>query len=191
MPRLGPRFQDALAFAAEVHAAQSRKGTPIPYVSHLLHVTGIVLEHGADEDVAIAALLHDAAEDQGGHEMLAEIEARFGSRVAGIVLECSDTLDDPKPPWRERKEHYLAHLESATEGACLVSGADKLHNARTIVDDLRREGTPAFAKFKGGHEGTLWYYAAVLEALEGRIPAALHAELRRTVAAMQELAARA
>lgn len=188
MPRLGPRFQEALAFAAEVHHTQTRKGTPVPYVAHLLNVTGIALEHGADEDVAIAALLHDAAEDQGGREMLAEIEERFGSTVAGIVEECSDPLTDPMPPWRACKQRYIDDLASATDGACLVSAADKLDNVRWIVTELRREGPAAFERLEGGREGRLWYYAAVRDALEGRVPEALFDLLRRAVASMQALA---
>ncbi len=188
MTTLGQRFQDALAFAAEAHKSQHRKGTSVPYTSHLLQVAGIALEHGADEDVAIAALLHDAAEDQGGEAMLDQIEERYGRRVATIVHACSDTFESPKPGWRRRKEIYIAHLADATPDACLVSAADKLHNARTIVEDLRAEGTAAFGKFKGGHEGTLWYYATVLDALEGKVPLALHAALGRTVRAMHDLA---
>lgn len=189
MPHLTSRFDDALTFAAQVHASQSRKGGTVPYLAHLLQVAGIALEHGANEDVAIAALLHDAAEDQGGEAMLEQIEARFGPHVADIVRACSDTLEAVKPPWRERKERYLAHLDGASDGTRLVSAADKLHNARSIVDDLRHDGAAAFSKFKGGREGTLWYYAAVADALEGHVPQRLHDELERTVRTMHSLAA--
>ena len=108
--RLSARFEDALAYAAHLHAGQPRKDTAIPYVAHLLAVCSLVLEDGGDEDEAIAALLHDGPEDAGGHETLEEIRRRFGDRVADIVADCSDTFETPKPPWRERKEAYLAHL---------------------------------------------------------------------------------
>src|SRR6266853_3455026 len=126
--RLSRRFEAALLLATRLHATQTRKGGRIPYVSHLLGVASLALEHGGDEDVAIAALLHDAVEDQGGRPTLQTIRRMFGDRVATVVMECSDTDREPKPPWRERKERYLAHLPSASADALLVSIADKLHN---------------------------------------------------------------
>src|SRR5205085_11747027 len=122
---LTQRFEEALAFAARLHKSQLRKGTGVPYVSHLLAVAGIALEHGADEDEAIAALLHDAIEDQGGAATREEIRRRFGDRVVGIVDGCSDTDVSPKPPWRERKEAYIAHVRDASPSVRLVSAADK------------------------------------------------------------------
>ena len=155
---LSYRFTNALVYTARLHADQFRKGTPIPYVSHLLGVTALVLEAGGDEDQAIAALLHDAVEDQGGQETLIEIRERFGDRVAAIVEGCSDATSTPKPPWRKRKETYLAHLIEASPDVLLVSLADKLHNARSIYRDLKENGLEILQKFRGGKSGTLWYY---------------------------------
>src|ERR1051325_12202408 len=129
---LTSRFEDALSFAARLHSGQLRKGTAIPYVSHLLAVASVALEHGADEDEAIAALLHDAVEDQGGAPTREEIRRRFGDRVVEIVDGCTDAETVPKPPWRERKERYIAHVAEASPSVRLVSASDKLHNARSI-----------------------------------------------------------
>lgn len=144
---LGPRFREALTYASELHECQPRKGTEIPYLAHLLSVAALVLEDGGDEDEAIAALLHDAVEDQGGKPTLDAIRSRFGERVAHIVEACSDTDTWPKPPWRERKERYIEYLEAACPGVLRVSLADKLHNARAIVLDYRQMGDPLWSKF--------------------------------------------
>src|SRR5437588_8327976 len=130
---LSTRFEEALVFATQLHREQTRKGTRIPYIAHLLGVTSIVLEHGGNEDEAIAALLHDAIEDQGGASTREEIRRQFGDRVVEIVDGCTDTDVMPKPPWRARKEAYLAHIIEATPSVRLVSAADKLHNARAIL----------------------------------------------------------
>jgi len=189
--RLGPRFQEALWYAVTLHRGQYRKGTRIPYISHLLAVTGIVLEHGADEDVAIAALLHDAVEDRGGRETLRRIRRRFGLRVAEIVEQCSDTLNVRKPPWRRRKQAYLAHLLAASDEARLISLSDKLHNARMIVQDLRREGERVWRRFGGGEDGTLWYYRSLVDVFRrSSAPADLVQELARLVSRMHTLAGR-
>src|SRR5881227_3632367 len=134
---LSTRFEDALTFATRLHADQTRKGTSIPYISHLLAVTSIVLEQGGNEDEAIAALLHDAIEDQGGAPTREEIRRRFGDTVVAIVDGCTDTEVMPKPPWRERKEAYIAHIREASTAVRLVSAADKLHNARAVLADYR------------------------------------------------------
>jgi (p)ppGpp synthase/HD superfamily hydrolase len=160
------RFAEALQYAAVLHNHQVRKGSNIPYVSHLLSVAALVLEHGGDEDQAIAALLHDAVEDQGGQETLEEIRRRFGERVADLVAGCTDSFDTPKPPWRQRKETYLAHLLVASPEVRLVSLADKVHNARSLLATLRREGDAAWGYFKGGKTGTLWYYQSLLAAFQ-------------------------
>lgn len=160
---LSSRFAEALVFANTLHAGQLRKGTQIPYIAHLLGVTALVLEAGGDEDEAIAALLHDAVEDQGGLETLKIIRGRFGKRVAAIVESCSDAYTFPKPPWRKRKESYLAHLVDAPPEVRRVSLADKLHNARSIYRDLQEGGVGIFSKFKGGKSGTLWYYSRLAE----------------------------
>ena len=150
--KLTPRFEEALIFAVQLHAHQTRKNSQTPYIAHLMSVAALVLEAGCDEDTAIAALLHDAVEDQGGYKTLEEIRHRFGERVADIVNSCSDAYTIPKPPWRTRKETYLAHLSDATPAAQLVSLADKLHNARSILRDLRTESQQVWEKFKGGKE---------------------------------------
>src|SRR5450432_1911194 len=156
------RFEQALLFATRKHAGQIRKGTGTPYVSHLLSVAALVLEARGDEDLAIAALLHDVVEDCGGAPMLKEVRRRFGKRVADVVEACSDTDATPKPPWRERKEQYIRHLRTADAGSRLVSTADKLHNARSILADYREIGEPIWERFQGKREGTLWYYRALL-----------------------------
>jgi (p)ppGpp synthase/HD superfamily hydrolase len=160
--QLGHRFEEALVFATQLHAHQTRKSSQTPYIAHLLSVTGLVLDAGGDEDTAIAALLHDAVEDQGGLETLKVIRARFGERVANIVDVCSDAYEIPKPPWQKRKETYLKHLQEAPPDARLVSLADKLHNARSILRDLKKEGDRVWEKFNGGKDGTLWYYRSLV-----------------------------
>lgn len=162
---LTTRFSDALVLACQLHRMQARKGTQVPYVAHLLAVAGLALEHGATENEAIAALLHDAVEDQGGAVTARTIRDRFGDEVADIVVSVSDTDEAPKPPWRARKEKYIAHVRTATPSARLVSACDKLHNARSILADYRAVGDAVWARFKGGKDGTLWYYRALLDAL--------------------------
>jgi (p)ppGpp synthase/HD superfamily hydrolase len=188
---LTERFADAVAFACELHRTQTRKGTQIPYVAHLLGVASLALEHGADEEEAISALLHDAVEDQGGAATAAKIRARFGDRVADIVLSCSDTDLVPKPPWRERKERYVAHLAEATASARLVSACDKLHNVRAILSDYRELGEGLWGRFSGGREGTLWYYRAVLDKFRASPPGPsgqrLVDELERAVQSLEAL----
>ena len=189
-PMLGERFERALVYASRIHASQVRKGSGVPYVSHLLGVAALVLEGGGDEDQAIAALLHDAAEDQGGEPRIADIRAHFGDRVARIVRACTDTTEDPKPEWRTRKRRYIAHLPEEEPDVWLVSVADKLHNARSILADYRLHGDPIFDRFTGAKEGTLWYYRALVDAYR-RIgfESPLLDELRRTVTTLVELVA--
>jgi (p)ppGpp synthase/HD superfamily hydrolase len=184
---LSPRFSDALTYAATLHAEQRRKLSGAPYVAHLLAVTAIVLEHGADEDTAIAALLHDAIEDQGGAATRAEILRRFGPEVTAIVDGCTDADTQPKPPWRERKEAYVARLQHASPSVRLISAADKLHNARSTIAAYRTHGESLWQHFRGGRAGTLWYYRAVVDALKlpGLTP--LVEELERTVAELERL----
>lgn len=189
MTMLSPRFADALHYACQLHASQVRKGTTIPYVAHLLGVASLVLEHGGDENEAIAALLHDAVEDQGGPPTRAEIARRFGEGVAVIVDGCTDANTTPKPAWRERKERYIAHLPHASPSVRLVSAADKLHNARAIVRDVRTVGDAVWGRFTGGKAGTLWYYRALADVFHAVGPDALAAELARVVAEMEAVAA--
>ena len=160
--KLGPRFLRAFLFAARKHATQTRKASTIPYIAHLMGVASLVLEFGGDEDMAIAALLHDVVEDCGGAPISAEVRRRFGARVADIVDGCTDSDTTPKPPWRERKETYLRHLKSADPDTRLVSAADKLNNVRSILSDYREVGEAIWVRFNGGRDGTLWYYRALL-----------------------------
>jgi GTP pyrophosphokinase len=185
---LSERFEEALRLAAQLHAGQKRKESETPYLAHLLSVTALVLEAGGDEEVAIAALLHDAVEDQGGVETLEMIRRRFGPRVADIVDECTDSYTIPKPPWRERKDAYIAHLREATPEAKLVSLADKLHNARSILRDLRQDGGEIWEKFNGGKAGTLWYYRTLLEVFQASMSDPLVDELGRVVNDIRRLA---
>lgn len=184
-----PRFEEALVYANRVHAEQMRKGTEprTPYIIHLLSVAALVGDYGGDEDQVIAGLLHDAPEDQGGKPQLEEIRRRFGERVARIVEGCTDTFEDPKPPWRARKETYIQHLASVPPEVLVVSAADKLSNGRSIVADLRLHGDASFDRFKGKKDGTLWYYREVTRALEARGRTPLTDELRRTVHEMHRL----
>ena len=177
-----------MVYAAQLHAGQVRKGSGTPYIAHLLAVTSLVLEHGGDEDEATAALLHDAVEDQGGEATLAEIRRRFGPAVAEIVEGCSDTLATPKPPWRARKEAFLARLPQASPSVRLVSTADKLHNARTVLADLRMMGDAVWDRFQGGKEGTLWYHRSLVEILPGDGSNPLAEELDRVVSEIERLA---
>lgn len=186
---LSSRFREALWLAAFLHADQRRKGTDIPYVAHLLAVSSLVLENGGCEDAAIAALLHDAVEDQGGETILAQISSRFGPTVASIVEACSDSKETSKPPWKARKERYIAHLAGVSSDTLLVSLADKLHNARAILADYRQIGEALWQRFQGGRDGTLWYYGALVLAFEQRAEhGRLVEELRRVVSELQGLA---
>jgi (p)ppGpp synthase/HD superfamily hydrolase len=182
---LSSRFQDALVYATQVHAAQLRKGTPIPYVSHILIVTGIVLENGGDEDEAIAALLHDAVEDQGGEARLADIRARFGDRVGDIVLGCSDSTTRPKPAWEGRKRRYLTHLSTASASERLVSAADKLANARAILADYREMGDAVWGRFNASRDQILWYYRELVQAFRHAGTTPLVEEVDRVVSAIE------
>jgi (p)ppGpp synthase/HD superfamily hydrolase len=160
--QLSERYEAALQLAFRLHRTQERKGSSVPYIAHLLGVSSLALEYGGDEDEAIAALLHDAVEDQGGETTLAEIRTRFGPRVADIVLGCSDWPGTgSKPPWRERKEQYLRHLETAAPSVLLVSACDKLYNARTILADIQRDGQVVWTRFTAGRDGSLWYYRSL------------------------------
>jgi len=160
-----PRIIDAFAYALELHDGQARKLSGVPYVTHLMAVAAIVGEHGGDEDQVIAALLHDAAEDQGGLETLAAIRKRFGDTVAGYVEGCTDSYTIPKPPWRARKEAFIERIEDAEPQLKLIVAADKLHNARATITALREKGNAIWREFRGGREDTLWYYAELVRVL--------------------------
>lgn len=167
-PLLSPKFALALQFANEIHGTQQRKGAGAPYISHLMAVSASVLEHGGTETEAIAALLHDAAEDCGGRPMLETVRVMFGDAVAEIVEACTDTMEEPKPKWRPRKEAYVAHLASASPSIKLVAGCDKLHNLQTTLRDLRA-GQPAdyWSRFTAGADAQAWYYGECGKALAG------------------------
>lgn len=183
--RLTDRFDRALLYATHVHGGQVRKGTSIPYVAHLLAVAATVLEYGGSEDMAIAALLHDAVEDQGGQSRLLDIRNRFGDRVADIVHACSDSTsaNQPKEEWRIRKTRYVEHLDTVDDETLLVSLSDKIHNARSILRDLRKPeiGEKIWGRFKPSKAETLWHYRELANAFIRRVPGQLAEELSEIV----------
>ena len=178
---LTDRFDNALVFASQLHRAQVRKGSGSPYIGHLLAVCSLVIENQGDEDQTIAALLHDAVEDQGGKPTLKEIRNRYGDAVAKIVSDCTDAWTDPKPPWRPRKEAYLAALSTKPARSLLVSLADKVHNAETILQDFRLVGQEVWGRFKGGREGTLWNFLSLSTVFHEVLPGPLSDRLDATV----------
>lgn len=190
---LSDRFEQALMYAFRLHINQVRKDDwQTPYIAHLLATVGLVLEYGGSENEAIAALLHDALEDQPNDgQTLAEIKNQFGPEVLSIVQACSDTQSHPKPPWRERKEAFIKALEAIPRSACLVIAADKLHNTRTLVREYREHGEEVWQQFKGGRAGTLWFSQSVLTALKNRacIPPALISELSGATRELESLVA--
>ncbi len=186
---LGHRFQEALVYAAELHSQQVRKGSNVPYLSHLLSVAALVLEDGGDEDQAIAALLHDAIEDQGGQKTRREIQHKFGDRVTEIVNGCTDIDTIPKPPWKLRKQTFINNFPSFSPEIRRVVLADKLHNARSILADYRRIGDDIWKIFTGKREGTLWYYDSIIEAaVKADDNSFLLQELKATLTQIHQLA---
>jgi (p)ppGpp synthase/HD superfamily hydrolase len=179
----------ALAYANTLHADQTRKGSGIPYISHLLSVAALTLENGGDEDQAIGALLHDAVEDQGGLARADDIEQRFGRRVRDIVLACSDAVTDPKPDWTTRKTAYIADIAAKHPDAILVTLADKVHNAQCITDDFGRVGAAVWDRFSEPRDRVIWYYGALGDALAARHPGALSDRLLRLVTGFASMAA--
>jgi (p)ppGpp synthase/HD superfamily hydrolase len=182
---LTDRFVKAVDYAVELHRRQLRKGTSIPYVTHLFAVCSHVLEDGGKEDEAIAALLHDGPEDQGGKPVLEEITSRFGVEVGEMVEALSDAMPaagQAKAPWRARKEAYLGHLPEATPSVLRISLADKLHNARSILIDLQADGESVWQRFNAGRPDQAWYYGELLSVFEERLPASRNLpEFRRIV----------
>jgi (p)ppGpp synthase/HD superfamily hydrolase len=178
---LSENFDNALAYASRLHRDQVRKGSGVPYVAHLLSVSSRVLVAGGSEVQAIAGLLHDAAEDQGGQATLGDIEKRFGSPVARIVADCTDSWVEPKPEWRPRKEAYLSALPAKSATSLLVSLADKVDNAEAILHDYRNIGDDLWSRFTGGRQGTIWYYRTLSEIFVRALPCPLTDELSRTV----------
>ena len=184
-PALSRRFIAALDYVARLHARQIRKRTERPYIGHLLGVTSIVIEYGGDEEMAIAALLHDAVEDQGGMPRLREIRGKFGKRVAHIVDGCTDAFTEPKPPWLERKRDYIQRVAKESSDVRLVSAADKLSNARETLYEVRVHGESVFERFTGKKEGTLWYYRALINAFRAAGSNPLIDELDRVVTQLE------
>jgi hypothetical protein len=179
-------FDEALLYAADIHRMQVRKGTDIPYIAHLLSVTGWVLTNGGTEAQAIAALLHDSAEDQGGERRLEDIRRRFGPDVAEIVADCTDAWVEPKPEWRQRKEAYLVALPHKPETSLLVSLGDKIDNAAAILRDYHRIGDDIWKRFTGGRSGSIWYYRSLSAVFCEIMPAHLSDQLSRLVAEFPE-----
>jgi len=171
-----------------VHASQVRKGTSIPYLAHLLAVVAITLEGGGDEEQAIAALLHDVAEDQGGLARLADIRARFGQRVASLIASCSEIRREPPLSWKKRKENYLAQLEREPSDALLISLADKLHNVRSLIVDYRDEGEALWERFNAPAESQLSYYGELSRIFSTKMPGPLADEFAARVTELQALA---
>ena len=184
---LTPRFSDAFSYALHAHGGQAKKGTTVPYIAHLMEVTALVLMHAGNEDEAIGALLHDAAEDAGGRPRLDDIRQRFGDAVAEIVDGCSDTLETPKPPWLQRKTAYIEHLPQASDSTRLVSAADKVANVRSIVADFKSIGEEVFERFAGRKHGTLWYYRTLADIFLRLGPVGLARQLDETVRELQRL----
>jgi (p)ppGpp synthase/HD superfamily hydrolase len=181
---LGDRFIDALGYATRVHDGQLRGSDEQPYIAHLLRVAGLVIQHGGSENEAIAALLHDAVEDQGGQERLADIRERYGDEVAGVVEECTDSS---KPSWRERKEDYIRSLDTASEGALLVSLADKLDNTRSMIRGYRIRGEEQWSRTGKSADDVRWYYGTLAERLCALHPGPLADDLVRTAAELRRL----
>ena len=185
MPTLTSRFDEAFRYAHEVHAEQVRKGSHTPYVGHLMGVSSIVLEDGGTEDEAIAALLHDAAEDHGGRARLDEIRARFGDAVAKIVEDCTDSWNTPKQPWIERKREYIKHAHNLPASSLRVSAADKVHNAYAILRDLRNTGEQVWTRFNAPADDVIAYYESLVRAFRASGGGPLVTELERIVKGIQ------
>lgn len=184
---LSNRFCEALTYATELHATQIRKGSGVPYIAHLLGTASIALEYGANEDEAIAALLHDAIEDRGGQPTREAIRQRFGDTVTAIVDGCTDSDATPKPPWRDRKQAYIDRIPQASYSVRLVSAADKLYNVRSILKDYRELGDSVWERFTGKKDGTLWYYHALVAAFRQAELTPIVEELARTVLELEQL----
>jgi (p)ppGpp synthase/HD superfamily hydrolase len=186
--QLTERFEEALVFAHQLHRLQVRKSSGVPYIAHLLSVTALVLEAGGSEDEAIAALLHDAVEDQGGAATREQIRQRFGEAVTAIVDGCTESDTIPKPPWRDRKQSYLEHLDHASPSVLRVSLADKLHNARSLLADYHQQGESIWTQFSGGKAGTFWFYRCLIEVYQERSASCQVQELERVMTQLEQLA---
>jgi (p)ppGpp synthase/HD superfamily hydrolase len=185
MPTLTRRFDEAFAYAHETHAGHTRKGSGVPYIGHLMGVASIVIDDGGSEDEAIAALLHDAAEDRGGRSRLEDIRTRFGDMVAGIVEDCTDSWDDPKGPWAERKQQYVQHARTLAAPSLRVSAADKVHNSYAILRDLRNTGDKVWERFNAKPDDILAYYQSLVRSYREAGGGRLVDELDRIVRAIE------
>jgi (p)ppGpp synthase/HD superfamily hydrolase len=185
MSTLTQRFDEAFRYAHEVHREQTRKGTSAPYIGHLMGVASIVLDDGGTEDEAIAALLHDAPEDQGGRTRLDEIRTRFGDQVARIVEDCTDSWESPKPDWLQRKQAYVQHARHLSAASLRVSAADKVHNAYAILRDLRNTGEQVWERFNAGPDDVIDYYESLVRAYRQAGGGKLVDELDRIVRGIQ------
>ncbi|MFE1744184.1 HD domain-containing protein [Coleofasciculus sp. H7-2] len=183
--KLTERFEKALVYANHLHAEQIRKVSGVPYVSHLLSVTALVLEDGGNEDEAIAALLHDAVEDQGGVATRAEILKLFGERVVTIVDGCTEFDSLPKPPWKERKLRYLEQLRQGSASVRRVALADKLHNGRSLLSDYQQQGEAIWSVFGAGREGILWFYHSLISLFRQTNSSPMVEELARVIGALE------
>ena len=185
MPTLSPRLDAAFAYAHAAHASQSRKGSGVPYIGHLMGVASIVIDDGGGEDEAIAALLHDAAEDAGGRGRLDDVRARFGDAVAKIVEDCTDAWTDPKPDWAERKRAYVERARTLAPASLRVSAADKVHNAYAILRDLRNSGERVWERFTAKPDDIVAYYQSLVRAYREAGGGRLVDELDRVVRAIE------
>jgi (p)ppGpp synthase/HD superfamily hydrolase len=176
-----------LEYATNLHSKQTRKGSDTPFIAHLLCVSALILEDGGSEDEAIAGLLHDAVEDQGGLIRLEEIKTKFGYTVAGIILECSESHTHPKPPWKDRKKASISKMNNVSDSAIRVILADKIHNARSIIHEYNKHGEKFWDSFKAGKEGTVWYYKEILSVLKKRTSSILLDELSQLVLTIENL----
>ncbi len=183
------RLDDAFTLARQLHDTQTRKGSSVPYLSHLLAVAGIVSEHGGDEDQVIAALLHDSVEDQGGSALLEKLRGQFGDRVATLIEACTDAFDKPKPPWKERKLGYLSRIPQAPREARLIIAADKIHNLRSMIADYEIVGEKLWDRFTASREETLWYYRSVYDAIRRDWDHAIASSYERELAKLVSLTA--
>jgi (p)ppGpp synthase/HD superfamily hydrolase len=185
MSTLSPRFEEAFRYAADVHRSQRRKGTGAPYIGHLMGVASIVLDDGGNEDEAIAALLHDAPEDQGGRTRLEDIRARFGETVAKIVEDCTDSWTTPKEPWAERKTRYAEHARTLSAPSLRVSASDKVHNTYVLLRDLRNQGDAVWGRYSASPDDVLTYYRSLVRSFREAGGGRLVDELDRIVRAIE------
>ncbi|MBA2304774.1 MAG: HD domain-containing protein [Acidobacteria bacterium] len=185
MTKLTARFEDAFRYAREIHGAQTRKGNAAPYIGHLMGVASIVLDDGGTEEEAIAALLHDAAEDQGGRDRLADIRARFGDGVARIVEDCTDSWETPKRPWSDRKREYVEHARALPGPSLRVAAADKVHNAYAILRDLRSVGDQVWERFNAPADDVIAYHEGLVRSFRASGGGKLVDELERILKGIQ------